>query len=95
MEFQWDSDKDVANRVKHGISFDEAKHIFDGIVYTVVDDRSDYGEVREISIGSLDMEIVVTVVHTDRNGKIRLISARRANRKERRMYYDHIQETFG
>ena len=95
MEFEWDSDKEVANREKHGISFDEAKHIFDGIVYTVVDDRSDYGEVREISIGSLDMAVVITVVHTDRNGKIRLISARRANRTERRIYYDHIQETFG
>ena len=41
MEFEWDSDKDAANRAKHGISFDEAKHIFDGIVYTVVDDRTE------------------------------------------------------
>ena len=95
MEFEWDNDKDVANRAKHGIGFDEAKHIFDGPVYTVVDDRSDYGELREISIGSLDMAVVISVVHTDRNGKTRLISARRANRKERRLYYDHIQKALG
>ena len=95
MEFEWDSDKDAANRAKHGISFDEAKHIFDGIVYTVVDDRTDYGELREISIGSLDMAVVICVVHTDRDGKTRLISARRASRKERKTYYDYIEEALG
>ncbi|MEN8132164.1 MAG: BrnT family toxin [Pseudomonadota bacterium] len=95
MDFEWDSDKDAANREKHGISFDEAKHIFDGLVYTVADDRSDYGELREIRIGSPDMAVIVAVVHADRNGKTRLISARRANRKERKVYYDHIQETLG
>ena len=95
MEFEWDSDKDVANRIKHGINFDEAKDIFYGPVYTVVDGRSDYGELRELSIGSLDMVVIISVVHTDRNGKTRLISARRANRKERKLYYDHIKETLG
>lgn len=95
MEFEWDSGKEAANREKHGISFDEAKEIFDGLVYTAVDDRADYGELRKISIGSLDMAVVITVVHTDRNGKTRLISARKANRKERRTYYDHIEKALG
>ena len=95
MEFEWDSSKEAANREKHGISFDEAKEIFEGIVYTAVDDRADYSELRKISIGSLDMAVVITVVHTDRNGKTRLISARKANRKERRVYYDHIEKALG
>ncbi|MCP5006734.1 MAG: BrnT family toxin [Planctomycetes bacterium] len=95
MGYEWDSEKNEANREKHGIGLEEARYIFDGIVYTIDDDRSDYGELRQISIGSLDMAVVVTVVHTDRKGKIRLISARRANRKERKAYYDHIKKTLG
>ena len=95
MEFEWDEEKSESNLSKHGISFDEAKHIFSGPVLTFVDDRSDeYGEVRELSIGALGETIVLTVVHTNREGKVRLISARRANRQERSRYYDYIKETF-
>jgi uncharacterized DUF497 family protein len=90
MEFEWDYDKDRVNRKKHGISFDEAKHIFDGPVLTRIDDREDYGEIREISMGSLLGHVVIVVVHTDRAGKTRIISARKANRKERQVYYDSI-----
>ena len=90
MEFEWDDDKDRVNRKKHGISFDEAKHVFDGPVLIRIDDREDYGEIREISMGSLLGHVVIVVVHTDRAGKTRIISARKANRKERQVYYDSI-----
>ena len=90
MEFEWDDDKDRVNRKKHGISFDEAKHAFDGPVLIRIDDREDYGEIREISMGSLLGHVVIVVVHTDRAGKTRIISARKANRKERQVYYDSI-----
>ena len=92
-EFEWDEEKNRANRTKDGISFEEAKAIFDGPVFTAPDDREDYGEERLISYGQLGMLVVVAVVHTSRSGRIRLISARKANRKERQAYYEHLEET--
>ena len=92
MEFDWDSAKDEANRKKHGISFDEAKDIFDGPTLTRADDRQEYGEDRDISLGSLSPDAVLVVVHTEREDKIRLISARKANRSERKVYYDYLAQ---
>ena len=60
---------------------------------TAPDDRQDYGEKRFISYGQLGMLIVVAVIHTSRRRRIRLISTRMANRKERQTYYEHFQET--
>jgi uncharacterized DUF497 family protein len=95
MEFEWDQSKDRANRRKHGISFEEAKHIFDGPVLTRVDEREDYGEVREISLGTLSPDAPLLVVHTARGTKTRLISARKANRQERKIYDDYLERTLG
>jgi len=90
MAFDWDPEKDAANREKHGIAFDEARHIFDGPVLTRADDRQDYGEQRFISLGALTPDAVLVVVHTERAGTTRLISARKANRRERKVYHDRI-----
>jgi uncharacterized DUF497 family protein len=92
MEFDWDKAKSQANLEKHGISFDEALQIFDGPVLTWIDDRQDYGELRYITIGALSPKAVLVVVHTERNGKTRLISARKANRKERKRYDGYLKE---
>jgi len=92
MEFDWDSAKNEANLKKHGIGFVEAKHIFDGPTLTRADDRQDYGENRDISLGALSPEAVLVVVHTERGDKIRLISARKASRRERKVYYDHLAQ---
>jgi uncharacterized protein len=93
MEFEWDNDKNTTNLAKHGISFEEAAHIFDGAVVSRQDTRFDYGETRTISIGQIagpdTAFVVVTVVHTDREGCIRLISARYASPRERKDYHDH------
>ncbi|MCH8293007.1 BrnT family toxin [Candidatus Poribacteria bacterium] len=86
-QFEWDENKNQENIQGHGISFERAKTIFNGIVYTDVDDRYNYGEVREKSIGLMEGMVVVVVIHTDRNGLIRIISARKANKQERRDYY--------
>ncbi len=94
MEFEWDDAKDEANIRKHGISFGEAKHVFDGPVLTRIDDRADYGEVREISLGLLSTDAPLMVVHTARGETIRLISARKASRRERVIYYDYLERTF-
>ena len=93
MKFEWDKKKDEANLQKHGIRFDEAKSIFYGPVFTIEDKRKEYGESRKITIGELERKIAVAVViHTDRKGKTRIISARIANKKERTLYYEYLKE---
>ncbi|MBC2773645.1 BrnT family toxin [Rhizobium sp. AQ_MP] len=91
MGYEWDAAKNAANQIKHGISFDEARLIFEGDVLTGVDTRRDYGETRQVSIGAIQTLIVIVVVHTDRNGVTRIISARLANRRERQKYRDHLR----
>lgn len=93
MEFEWDENKNRQNQQKHGISFEEAKEIFYGIVFTSIDEGFYNEEIREISIGTIQGVVVVTVVHTERNNKIRLISARKATPKERRQYYEYLTQT--
>lgn len=88
--FEWDRAKDLINIAKHGVSFDLAKRVFEGPTLTWVDDREDYGEVRRISIGMVEDAAVLVVAHTERNGRIRLISARPASRRERRLYHEQI-----
>lgn len=92
MNFEWDGDKNVANIEKHGIGFQRAIRIFEGPVLTAEDDRLNYGEVRERSIGMIDGVVVLLVVHTRRDERIRIISARRANRVERRRYEEALRQ---
>ena len=93
MQFEWDEAKNAANIKKHGISFEEATSIFDDVVFTSIDDRFDYEEIREISIGAIESVVVVTVVHTDRGEVTRIISARKATKKERKKYYEYLAKT--
>jgi uncharacterized DUF497 family protein len=92
MEFEWDENKNRSNTIKHGIDFQEAKQVFkDPDLLTYEDNRFNYGEIRDISLGQLELTtqskiIVVVVVSIDRNGIIRFISARKASKQERREY---------
>ena len=81
MEFEWDEEKSERNRLDRGLDFGTAARIFEGPIQTAIDDRRDYGETRVIAVGEVDDRVLV-VVYTDRNGVRRIISARRANRKE-------------
>ena len=92
MAFEWNHDKKI-NLEKHGISFEEACLVFESDILTWVDNRKNYNEIRKISIGTIDKMLVIVVVHTDRNGLTRIISARKANKKERKLYYEHIKKT--
>jgi len=85
--------KDRINRKKHGISFDEAREIFSrpGEVLTVPDRREEYGEDRFINIGPIGEGVLLVVVHTIRKGMIRIISARKANKRETRRYHDYFK----
>jgi uncharacterized protein len=91
MDFEWDEAKRIANIRKHGVDFALACAIFGGPRVTVIDERVDYGETREVSIGLVDAVLLLSVVHTDRNGKVRLISARRANKLERKIYEEALR----
>lgn len=95
MEFEWDENKNQRNQAKHGINFEEAALIFRGATATIIDDRKDYGEVREISTGLLGEQVVIVLVHTDREGVTRIISARPAKREEKEAYYDYCKTLFG
>ena len=88
--FEWDDAKNASNVEKHGVSFATAVRIFESPVFTFTDDRTDYGEIRELSVGHVEGVVFLTVVHTDRAGRRRIISARRANRRERQRYEQEI-----
>lgn len=92
MAFEWDEDKNQSNLHKHGVSFETARQIFSRPILTRVDDRKDYGEVRNISIGQTDVTTVIVVVHAEREGNIRLISVRPASRKERWTYHAKVRQ---
>ncbi len=92
LQFEWDGDKEAANIAKHGLSFRRACQIFDGTILTAKDDRRDYGEERHNSIGMIEGLVVIVVTHTDRNGRIRIISARPAKRKEREHYAEALRQ---
>lgn len=88
--FEWNEAKRASNLIKHGVRFEVAQRIFDGWVLTQADDRRDYGERREVSIGVVEDELFLTVVHTSRAGRIRIISARLASQSERSRYEEAL-----
>ena len=88
MEFEWDENKRMSNLAKHDIDFADVIYVFDDPHRIEnMDDRKNYGEIRINTIGLLKNEVIVAVVHTDRNGITRIISARRTSKKERNLYY--------
>jgi uncharacterized DUF497 family protein len=89
--FEWDDAKKAANLAKHGISFEEAMTIWDGSVVTGQDEMQ-HSEVREISFGLIGGTTPICVIHTERNGKMRIISARKATRNERRDFDAYLEK---
>ncbi len=85
--FEWDKGKAASNLRKHGVSFDEAQTVFlDDHSLTFVDEGHSAKEERLVTLGISDKKRLLVVVHTERRDKIRLISARKATRSERRYY---------
>ena len=89
MDFEWDDAKRFSNLQKHGIDFADVPFMFDGSILTVEDARYSYGEQRFVTFGLLHGR-VVAVVHTERETRIRLISARKATRYEQRIYFEQF-----
>jgi uncharacterized DUF497 family protein len=85
--FEWDPRKAVANLRKHGVSFDEAATAFGDPFGIVVDDpRHSTNEARVALLGQSEPSRLLAVMFTERGDRIRLISARKATRREHRHY---------
>lgn len=93
--FEWNTEKDTANRRKHGVSFDEATTAFQDLRAIVFDDPDHSSdEHREVLVGYSDRRLLV-VSFTIRDGRVRLISARRATPQERHIHEEEVRETEG
>ncbi|HEY5211368.1 MAG TPA: BrnT family toxin [Stellaceae bacterium] len=93
-EFEYDPAKNDANLQKHGIDFDQARRIWQDIVVEFQDSRFNYGEQRMIALGRIDGRVIVAV-YTWRGKARRLISARKANSNERKIYQAALAGTSG
>lgn len=93
MEFEWDQEKAARNRRKHEVSFHEAATVFDdGLSITIPDPDHSLDERRRITIGWSDRRRLLMVAHTERMDCIRIISARKLTRTERRAYEEQAQD---
>ena len=87
MEFEWDAAKAAANAKKHGVGFPEATTIFgDPLEHTIPDSDHSEGEARFLSLGLSVAGRLLVVAYTERGGKIRIVHAREATPRERRLY---------
>ena len=90
IQFEWDPDKAVANLRKHGVSFETAIRAFADPLALIEQDRIEGGEQRWRTVGRVDGDLLLLVAHTawedDDTEAIRIISARRAEPKDRRRY---------
>lgn len=88
LEFEWHDAKAEANLQAHGVSFELAKTVFkDPFAVERLDDREDYGEERFIMIGMAAGGVVLFVAFSEREGRVRIISARRATQNEQDEYF--------
>ena len=85
MKYEWDDSKRKANIAKHGVDFLSAEKFDWSTAIEVIDDRSDYGEERWITLGYVGNRLHV-MIYTDRIDTIRIISLRKADKRERGYY---------
>jgi uncharacterized protein len=87
MEFEWNQSKAATNLKKHGVSFEEAKTVFNNPLAVIFDDEAhSIDEQREIIIGHSQRNRLLLIAFTERSGNVRIISARLATRQEREDY---------
>jgi len=92
LKFEWDVQKAIRNKEKHKVSFKEASTVFgDALSVTIEDPLHSGNEERMIQIGTTNKNRLVVAVFTERDDKIRIISARKATNKERKYYESHGQ----
>ena len=92
MIYEWDEAKRRGNFAKHGLDFADAQYVLTGPCVTFADERFDYGEKRLITLGLLEGRVVV-LAHTPRGyDRTRIISMRKANRREQEIYQKRLGE---
>jgi len=92
LAFEWDSRKARSNLAKHGVGFEEGSTIFgDPLSLTIPDPDHSLHEERYITMGTAFTGKLLVVVHTERGDNIRIISARPASRRERKVYEKVIE----
>jgi len=90
--FEWDQAKNASNVAKHGLDFADAEQVLTGPCVSFIDNRFDYGEKRLITLGVLEQRVVV-IAHAPRGDDItRIISMRKANRREKKIYQQRFEE---
>ena len=90
-KFDWDEQKAASNLVKHKVSFTEAASVFhDAHAVTYPDGERSLGEPRFLTFGLSDKQRVLVVSHVETGSGIRIISARRVTREERKIYEENI-----
>ena len=90
MEFRWSEAKRAVNIKAHGLDFVDAASVVGGVTFTFEDDRFSYGEQRFVTLGLL-VGIPVSIVHTETENEIRVISFRKATKRESQIYFHEIQ----
>ena len=90
MRHGFDLAKEKTNRAKHGVSLALAEVLFAGPHLSVTDDRFEYGELREVAFGLINDRLFVSV-YADREAERRVVSLRRANRREVKRYGENLE----
>lgn len=93
MKYVWDEKKNRTNISKHDIDFNDVIEIFENPMLVCIDNRTDYGEHEERLLGiGLIKGIIVTIVYTENDEKktIRIISARKADKNERKNFKEKV-----
>ena len=92
MIYEWDQAKNRSNFAKHGLDFADAEQVLTGPSVTFADSRIDYGEERLLTLGLLVGRVVI-IAHAPRADHItRIISMRKANRREQKIYQKRLGE---
>ena len=90
LKFEWDSNKAILNMKTHAVSFEEAKTVFyDPLALIFYDEVHSRYEIREIIIGYSVKNRLLLVYFTERKNAIRIFSARKATKKERKDYEEN------
>ena len=91
MQFTWSERKRASNIKDHGLDFVDAPSVFNGFTFTFEDSRFGYGEQRFETLGLL-ASVPVSIVHTETDDEIRIISFRKATKREANLYFSEIQD---
>jgi uncharacterized protein len=90
MEYTWSEAKRAANIKAHGLDFIDVPRVFEDVTFTFEDDRFSYGEQRFVTLGLL-AGVPVSIAHTETDHEIRIISFRKATKRETKIYFAEVK----